>query len=869
MNPDILLAKGFAENGDFNDAEKTRRLSLTFHSQAVYEAAREIFDATADAQLTALGLAPEKYRDRFRRILLAAAALHDLGKANSLFQGAVRGDDCGQSLRHEWILYFLLRFTKLGEFVRRAFPEETRDRDFQYLVWAVAAHHLKEAGEEVSPTGGFDGKLLLDRPEIREILRRFAETFDVQTSPDESAFKFLKTLDETPLPPTADGDELTLGEMLEQPGVKNGQLSSDVAEFANDAEEAAKSEEASEEIAFAAAIRSSLIAADVAASAAGDLKSGFSTDEIGERVRDWIQKTLGEIASPEQIQKIVEHKNSALEEQKKANPTDEKIAAQRAKFQDEVEAAAPKNRVALCVAGCGAGKTLAAWRWIRAASFPNGARVFFCYPTTGTASSGYGDYLVAAGPDEVELLGALYHSRADVDFELDATLRAAKNASDDEDRADATMQTLRRWNSPIVCCTVDVVLSFLAGSYSGTLLWPALAQGVFVFDEIHSFDETLFAYLLDFIKTVRGAKILLMTASLPKERLKRLQECLEEQNDELKIVEGPRDWEEIKRYRRRESSKAPEKIVAKRFQKGEKILWVCNTVKRATDAANALKRELGAELDGKLTVYHSHFRYEDRVRRHRDCVEAFRGDGPAICVATQVAEMSLDLDADFLVSDWAPIPSLIQRLGRLNRRATTGSKPRPFLFVEPLDKNGEFFAAPYYDAVPKGGATEKTPPSWRAETERWFESLGMEPFSQRDLATRWEECAEPLPKSSENAKAVPWTATGPWARHDKYRDLNEGCEVLYFDCADESAEDVWKRISKLKRSDCVRLAIPMSKPRRKPEPPRHPKFGVYLIVGKEAAERYDFEYDSAFGGRWKSAEDDESPPEDVKGDFVV
>ncbi len=109
--------------------------------------------------------------------------------------------------------------------------------------------------------------------------------------------------------------------------------------------------------------------------------------------------------------------------------------------------------------------------------------------------------------------------------------------------------SLKSWSMPIVCCTVDTVLGIIQNHRRGLYAWPALAQSAFVFDEIHSYDDKSFGCLLRFLSDLQGAKVLLMTASLPRPRLTAIQMALED-DEPLNIISGPPELEQLARYHR-------------------------------------------------------------------------------------------------------------------------------------------------------------------------------------------------------------------------------------------------------------------------------------------------------------------------------
>lgn len=127
---------------------------------------------------------------------------------------------------------------------------------------------------------------------------------------------------------------------------------------------------------------------------------------------------------------------------------------------------------------------------------------------------------------------------------------------------------------------------------------------------------------------------------------------------------------------------------------GARVLVLRNTVTDAIATQLALEeltkpedRPLLFRVGEIVTLHHARFARDDRGRLDDAIEERFGKSAPAhggvVAVATQTVQQSLDLDADILYTDLAPMDVLLQRFGRVHRHPDLRNPDRPTGFDRP------------------------------------------------------------------------------------------------------------------------------------------------------------------------------------------
>mgnify|MGYP006279685605 CR=1 FL=1 len=287
-----------------------------------------------------------------------------------------------------------------------------------------------------------------------------------------------------------------------------------------------------------------------------------------------------------------------------------------------------------------------------------------------------------------------------------------------DQRTWSALRAERFMAAPIAVGTIDQALaSTISVPHAGTRA-ALLSRHLLVVDEVHASDSYMAELGVELIRRHRaaGGHTLVMSATLGASLRARLVGQTAPPLDRARQAPYPAIWHapaqdqaarhhRVRRGPRKrririetpEILESPEQIAACALaaaRRGARTLVILNTVTRALAVQTALENltalrhaeHLLFRHAGAATAHHARYAAEDRPRMDDAAVAAFQPPAPGqafegrVLVATQTMEQSIDIDADFLITDLAPMDVLLQRFGRLHRR---DGAPRPAGFKRP------------------------------------------------------------------------------------------------------------------------------------------------------------------------------------------
>lgn len=290
----------------------------------------------------------------------------------------------------------------------------------------------------------------------------------------------------------------------------------------------------------------------------------------------------------------------------------------------------------------------------------------------------------------------------------------------------------------------------------------ALSGKTVIFDEVHAYDaymNTIFTRLLHWLKALH-VNVVVLSATLPSETRNRMLDAWSNRpkkrrrppSNPVEPAAYPVVWQshggQLTSYPFAPTPGREQRLtfqwcpdepadVARQateyIRQGATVMVICNTVVRAQKVFQLLdQNQLLPEADRMLL--HARMPQAWRQQREKDALERFgenRSARPGLLVGTQVIEQSLDIDADVMITDLAPVDLLLQRAGRLHRH----QRERPAGFEQPMlviacssVDSGEL---PEVDSISGNGKVYSRVLLWRTwsllqQTGGWHLPLGSE-----------------------------------------------------------------------------------------------------------------------------------------------
>ncbi|MHB9343444.1 CRISPR-associated helicase Cas3' [Fusobacterium polymorphum] len=363
-----------------------------------------------------------------------------------------------------------------------------------------------------------------------------------------------------------------------------------------------------------------------------------------------------------------------------------------------------KNIIA--IADTGMGKTEGGFLW------GGNNKIFFVLPLRTAINAMYKrfDEVIIKGENKEERVGLL-HSNS-----LEYYLNNKKElVIDDKDEKEMDILEYdkrgKHLSLPVTICTPDQIFNFILKYKGYESKLATLSYSKIILDEMQMYDASLLAAVIFGITKIieMGGKIAIVTATFPPIIEYFLNKYLMKDNKNvIKDLDKPEEIVEEPIFRKKKftnNEKIRHNIVLiddeigieqilwqfrknrKEKKKSNKILVICNTIKKAQEIYLKLKEH--DDLKDKINMLHSNFICEDRENKEKEILDFGKTefDGEGIWISTSLVEASLDIDFDYLFTELQDLNSLFQRFGRCNRKGKKSvDEANCFIYLKIEDK---------------------------------------------------------------------------------------------------------------------------------------------------------------------------------------
>ena len=363
-----------------------------------------------------------------------------------------------------------------------------------------------------------------------------------------------------------------------------------------------------------------------------------------------------------------------------------------------------KNIIA--IADTGMGKTEGGFLW------GGNNKIFFVLPLRTAINAMYKrfDEVIIKGENKKERLGLL-HSNS-----LEYYLNNKKELIiDDKDEKEMDILEYNKRGKhlslPVTICTPDQIFNFILKYKGYESKLATLSYSKIILDEMQMYDASLLAAVIFGITKIieMGGKIAIVTATFPpiieyflnKYLMKGNKNVIKDLDKLEEIVEEPifikKKFTNNEKIRHNivliDDEIGIEQILwqfrknRKENKKSNKILVICNTIKKAQEIYLKLKEH--DDLKDKINMLHSNFIRKDRENKEKEILDFGKTefDGEGIWISTSLVEASLDIDFDYLFTELQDLNSLFQRFGRCNRKGKKSvDEANCFIYLKIEDK---------------------------------------------------------------------------------------------------------------------------------------------------------------------------------------